>query len=84
MTQQAKFTVSERDREHMRRLGRYVEEANEAARKEWLALPGAERIAKSEQLARPYRTPERVEAALAADNPAPLYERARCLGLTNR
>jgi hypothetical protein len=84
MTQQAKFTVSERDRDYMRRLGRYVEEANEAARKEWLALPGADRIAKSERLARRYRTPERVEAALAEDNPASLYKRARCLGLTIR
>ncbi|HML97419.1 MAG TPA: hypothetical protein PKD75_02995 [Tepidiformaceae bacterium] len=84
MTEPARFTVSERDREYMRRLGRYVEEANEATRKEWLALSGAERIAKSEQLARPYRTSERVDAAAAEDDPAPLYERARRLGLTNR
>ncbi|MCO5202709.1 MAG: hypothetical protein M9925_13510 [Chloroflexi bacterium] len=84
MTQQAKFTVSERDREHFRKIGRYVVDANRAAREEWLALPGTERIAKSEQLARRYRTRERVEAALAEDNPAPLYKRARRLGLTNR
>lgn len=81
MTEQTTPKASERDREYMRRLGRYVEEANEAARAEWLKLSGTERIARSEALSRHYRTRERVEAALAKDDPSPLYERARRLGL---
>jgi len=81
---ETKFTVSDWDREYMRRLGRYIQEANDAAREKWLALPGAERIARSEALSREYRTRERVEAAMAKDDPSPLYERARRLGLTNR
>lgn len=84
MTERAIPKASERDREYMRRLGKYVEEANEAAREEWLKLPGAERIVRSQELSRRYRTRERVEAALAKDDPSPLYERARRLGLTNR
>ncbi|MBE0608365.1 MAG: hypothetical protein IH609_03225 [Dehalococcoidia bacterium] len=79
MTQQAKFTVSERDREYMRRLGRYVEEANEAARKEWLALPGAERIAKSEAFSR--RARGYAHSKTEPDDLGLIYSRARQLGL---
>ncbi len=76
--------ASERDKEYMRRLGRYVAEANEAAREAWLALPPAERIARSERLCREYRTKAGVERALREDDPSPFYERARRLGLINR
>lgn len=79
MTQQAKFTVWERDREYMRRLGRYVEEANEAARKEWLALPGAERIAKSEAFSR--RARGYAHSGTEPDDLGLIFRRARQLGL---
>lgn len=79
MTQQAKFTVSERDREYMRRLGRYVEEANEAARREWLALPGAQRIAKSEAFSR--RARGYAHSGTEPDDLGLIFRRARQLGL---
>lgn len=71
--------ASERDREYMRRLGQYVEEANNAARDEWLALPGAERIAKSEALSRRARSYARPRTDRG--DPAQIYTRARQLGL---
>ncbi|HMO53634.1 MAG TPA: hypothetical protein PJ994_03950 [Tepidiformaceae bacterium] len=71
--------ASERDREYMRRLGRYVAEANEAAREEWLNLPPEKRIELSERFSRRARS-------YAAHNREPhdlglIYRRARELGL---
>lgn len=79
MTQKGAPKVSEHDREYMRRLGQYVAEANEAARQEWLALPGAERLARSFALSRrgrDYAHPNRDKG-----DPSLIYTRARALGL---
>jgi hypothetical protein len=70
--------ASEWDQSYMRRLGRYKHESHEQARLEHLARSGRERIVYSVAmtLAGTYwRQPE------ADDDPSPLYERARRLGL---
>lgn len=69
----------ERDREYMRRLGAYVDEANRAALEEHLALPIDERLARSIRFAwryRGYLAPKQ-----GADDPAQFYARARALGI---
>lgn len=79
MTERAIPKASERDREYMRRLGQYVEEANEAAREEWLRLSGAERIAKSEAFSR--RARGYAHPKTESDDLCLIYHRARQLGL---
>jgi hypothetical protein len=71
--------VSEWDREYMRRLGRYQDEANAEALSEHLELSGTERLARSERLSR--RGRGYANEFREPSNPGALYDRARRLGL---
>jgi hypothetical protein len=71
--------ASERDREYMRRLGRYVAEANDAAREEWLKLAPEKRIELSERFSR--RARSYATANKEPDDLGLIYRRARELGL---
>ncbi len=79
MTQQAKFTVSERDREHFRKIGRWKAESHAAALRAHLELPIAERLERS--LAWTIAERPTWRWPITADSPAPMWERARKLGL---
>ncbi|HUH03449.1 MAG TPA: hypothetical protein VML75_15740 [Kofleriaceae bacterium] len=71
--------VTKRDREHMRRLGEAEAEAHSDRRAEHLALDLPERLRRSLALASQFwRTANR---AARHDDPTPLYDRARRLGL---
>lgn len=74
-------TVSEHDREHFRNIGRWKHEMHEQARLEQLARGGRERILYSlaMTLSGPY-----FDRDARDDDPSPLYERARRLGLYSR
>lgn len=75
--------VSDWDREYMKRLGRYIAEANGEDLAEHLEQSGAERIAHSERLSersKGYANVLRDDD----DSPAPLYDRARKLGLIKK
>jgi hypothetical protein len=69
--------VSERDRAYLERLGRYKAASHADAQARHLALSLAERLQRSWRLYETHR------AALPPrdDDPSPLYERARALGL---
>lgn len=74
-------TVSEHDRQYFRRIGEYKKEAA-ADRLRWhLSMPGLERLESVLRQNDQYLTPERIGRSLAGDDPSPLYERARKLGL---
>ncbi len=79
MTQQAKFTVSERDREYFRKIGRWKAESHAAALRAHLELPIAERLERS--LAWTIAERPTWRWPITADSPAPMWERARKLGL---
>jgi hypothetical protein len=73
------MTVSEKDRDYMRRLGKFMDEVNAEELAEHLARPIEERVDESERhyrrglgWARPSKTPKELAA---------LYERAHRLGL---
>lgn len=70
-------TVSERDRDYMRRLGAFQADGHAQATAAHLARSPAERLAASLALMLRYlsTTPAR------RDDPAPFYDRARRLGL---
>ena len=72
------MTVSEKDRDYMRRLGKFMDEVKADELAEHRALPVNERLARSEALAKRARhdKPSRDEKDLAA-----FYRRARELGL---
>jgi hypothetical protein len=72
--------VSQWDREYMKRLGAYVEEANREADALYLGVTGRERLVAALRMVRPYTTPERALAALEDDDPSEFYARARRLG----
>jgi hypothetical protein len=74
--------VSERDRDHMRRLGEAKAAAHEAARSEHLALAPIDRLRRSSAMSAASWT----TANLAAreDEPGAFYDRARALGLCDR
>jgi hypothetical protein len=73
--------VTERDREHMRKLGRWKHESHAEALREHLALSGTERLAAAVQLMvhGPHFTP--VQPKKQIENPSALHDCARRLGL---
>ena len=74
------MAVSERDREHMRRIGRYKAEAHAEAQAAHLALSLGERLQRSWALYETFRA-SLPHATIRHDDPTPFYERARALGL---
>ncbi len=72
------MSVTEHDREYMRRLGRYKAETNLASAQEHLAASPAERLQASLSLSLRYLASAR---HIDEDDPLALYERARALGL---
>jgi hypothetical protein len=72
------MAVSERDREHMRRVGSYKALSHSEAQAEHLALPLDERLRRSWRLYELYR--HRLRNDDAADDAAQFYARARQLG----
>ena len=71
------MTVSERERDHLRRLGSYKAESHGAALSAHLALSPAERLARSVALMRRFFS----TTARGHDDPSPFFDRARRLGL---
>jgi hypothetical protein len=73
--------VSERDREHFRKLGRWNEELRAEDLSAHLALPGTERLVAAFRLmlAGAYFSPQ--HGRPDDDRPEELYDRARRLGL---
>ncbi len=69
--------VSSRDRAYMERIGAYESQAHADAQAEHLALPLAERLARSWALYESHRSSLRRRD----DDPTPFYARARSLGL---
>jgi len=72
-------TVSEKDREYMRRIGVYKDLSHREAQAAHLSLSLDERLRRSWRLYLRYR--HRVRHDDPADDPAQFYERARQLGL---
>jgi hypothetical protein len=72
-------TVSARDRDYMRRLGKYIADANEEAKQEHLDCGGGERLDRSLNLAERGRSYAATNPD--ADDPSAFYARARALGL---
>ncbi|HEU4431533.1 MAG TPA: hypothetical protein VFT98_22420 [Myxococcota bacterium] len=72
------MTVSERDREQFRRIGAAKAESHREALAAHLALTLEERLARSWDLYRRFRDPN---SPAREDDPTPLYDRARALGL---
>lgn len=73
--------VTERDRDYMRRLGEWIAEGNAERLRQHLARTPKERLEDSLRLSAEYRTPEAIRRHLEEDDPSPLYERAKRLGL---
>lgn len=71
------MSVTQRERDYMRRIGEIKAARHEAARAEHLALPGAERLARSWNLYVAYRG----SLPPHDEGPVEFYERARALGL---
>jgi hypothetical protein len=71
------MAVSGRERDHMRRLGEFKARGHAEAAAAHLALPRAERLARSIALMQRFLG----SARQRDDTPAPFYERARRLGL---
>jgi hypothetical protein len=72
-------TVSDKDREYMRRIGAYKELSHREAQAEHLALSLDERFRRSWRLYERYRG--RVRRDDPQDDPTAFYRRARELGL---
>jgi negative regulator of sigma E activity len=72
-------TVSDKDREYMRRIGAYKELSHREAQAEHLALSLDERFRRSWRLYERYR--DRVRRDDPQDDPTAFYRRARELGL---
>ncbi len=72
------MTVSERDFDYMRRLGRFQEEGRKKRAAYHASLSLEERLARSLELSRAFLSRARVEAR--HDDPTPSYDRARKLG----
>jgi hypothetical protein len=68
--------ISDREREHMRRLGELKARSHAAAAAAHRSLPPAERLARSIALMRRFLG----SARHRVDDPSPFYERARRLG----
>jgi hypothetical protein len=73
------MTVSGSDRRFMERIGRYKAASHVSATARHLALPVAERLQRSWDLYRSYRSASTTRNR--RDDPSPFYERARRLGL---
>ena len=73
------MTVSDKDREYMRRIGAYKELSHREALAEHLALSLDERFRRSWRLYERYR--DRVRRDDPQDDPTAFYRRARELGL---
>ena len=73
------MTVSDKDREYMRRIGAYKELSHREAQAEHLALPLYDRFQRSWRLYERYRHRGRRDDP--QDDPAAFYQRARELGL---
>lgn len=71
--------VTDRERDHMRRIGEIKAELHEEERAAHLALPVAERLARSWALYLAYR--DSLPTRDDDPDPSPFYERARALGL---
>lgn len=69
--------VSEQERDYMRRLGAFQAQGHAEALAAHLALPPAERLARSIALMRRFMASARPRN----DDPTPFYDRARRLGL---
>jgi hypothetical protein len=69
--------VSERDREYLRRLGDYKAESHAEALQRHRCLSLAERLRRSWALSQQLRE----HGTTRWDDPSPLYDRARALGL---
>jgi hypothetical protein len=69
--------VSEWDKAYIRRLGEYEREARDAALAEWRALPLSERLNRIAAMS--FGKPPREDRE--PEDPSPLYERARRLGM---
>ena len=72
-----RVAVSDREREHMRRLGEYKSQGHGAATAAHLALSREDRLARSVALMRRFFSLPRQRQ----DDPTPLFDRARRLGL---
>ncbi|MGI8422945.1 MAG: hypothetical protein ACR2NO_02310 [Chloroflexota bacterium] len=79
-TESAPTRVTERERQHMRNIGRWKQESHDEALRRHLALSGTERLAAALALmARgPYFKPR---FSLDVDDPAAFYAEAKRLGL---
>lgn len=73
------MSVSDDDREYMRRIGVYKALSHREAQAEHLALPLDERFRRSLRLSQRYR--HRLPRDESQDEPTPFYDRARALGL---
>ncbi len=73
------MTVSERDLEYMRRLGRFQAEGRRKRAQYHAGLSPRERLAHSLEMSLLYLSRTRVE--IRQDDPTPFYDRARRLGL---
>lgn len=73
------MTVSDKDREYMRRIGAYKELSHREAHAEHLAASLSERFRRSWRLHQRYH--HRVRRDDPTDDPTPFYDRARALGL---
>lgn len=74
--------VSERDREHMRRLGEAKAAAHDDARSAHLSLSPIDRLRRSSAMSAALRATANLAARV--DEPAAFYDRARALGLCDR
>jgi hypothetical protein len=72
-------TVSDKDREYMRRIGVYKDLSHRAAQAEHLSLSLDERLRRSWRLYQRHR--HLVRRDDPEDDPTPFYDRARKLGL---
>lgn len=77
MSYDRNMSVSERDRDYMRRLGEFQAKGALERRAEYQRLDGAERIIASVSFCQGFA--DQVRAPL--DDPTPFYDRARRLGL---
>lgn len=73
------MSASDREREHMRRIGEYKAASHRSAQDRHLALTLSERLERSWQLYLEGR--EHVATDRRDDDPSPFYEKARKLGL---
>ena len=73
------MSTSQKDREYMKRLGVYQAEGHAQRRSAHLALSVAERLRRSLALSATLR--RSLSGTVPTDDPTPLYDRARDLGL---